>query len=322
MTKKSAFNILRIGISIGLILFLFWLMRGSLDDVFLAIKKIDKAILAVGFLFCILAFLLLSMRLKFIMAAQRINIANKDIISLTFIGQFFSNFLPTSIGGDLVKAYYASRTTGKNLSSIASIIFDRLLGTLTFILMALIACIFVKGVFYNRLVIMFLCITLLISLAVGLILFSRKIARRVPFLGWVFRMFNLEERMKSVYEIIYNYKHHPGLILNAVLMSFALQALMFYVIYIIIKGLNFYIPLKMVFLFMPIINTISMAPSINGLGVREGAFVLLFGPLMTKEGAFALGILWFGLNFTVSLIGGILYLFDKQYRIKGGVKLT
>jgi len=322
ITKKLVFNILRIAISVGLIAFLFWLMRGNVGQIFSAIKRIHKWTLFFSFLFCLLGFLLLSMRLKFIMAAQQLHIKNKEIASLTFVGLFFSNFLPTSVGGDLAKAYYASRATGKKLPTVASIVFDRLLGTFTLVLMVMFAYMFVKEAFHDRSVITFLVIGGVVSLLASSVLFSRRIAKRVPLLSPLLRKLKVEEKMKNIYTVIYNYKKHPVLILNAILMSFALQICMFYAVYLLTKGFSCSIPLKTVFLFMPIISTLSMAPSINGLGVRESAFVLLFGPLMSKEAAFALGILWFGLNFAVSLIGGIIYLFDKQYRIKGGVELT
>lgn len=322
ITKKLVFNILRAAISAGLMAFLFWLMRGSVGEVFSAIKKIHKWTLLLSFLFCIFGFLLLSMRLKFIMAAQQLHIKFKDVVSLTFTGLFFSNFLPTSVGGDLAKAYYASRATGKKLPSVACVVFDRLLGTFTLMLMVMIAYIFVKEAPHNRSIITFLVIGGITSVSVSLILFSRRIAKRVPLLSPLLRKFKVEEKMKNLYTVIYNYKKHPALILNAIFMSFALQISMFYAVYLLTKGFNYSIPLKTVFLFMPIISTLSMAPSINGIGVRESAFVLLFGPVMSKEGAFALGILWFGLNFIISLMGGIIYLFDKQYRIKGGVELT
>lgn len=322
MNKKLGLNILRIITSVGLIISLLWIMRGSLGGVLLTIKKINKPVLLASFVFFLSGYLLLSIRFRFVMSAQHLRIALKEAASLTFIGQFFSNFLPTTVGGDLVKAYYTSKITGKKLQSLACVIFDRLLGTFTLILMMLITLFFVKKSPYSGPLTTFVITALIISLAVILLFFSRRIAKRVPFLSALLRLLKLEKKMKGIYDIIYNYKKHPRLIIKAVLISIALQLVIFYSGYLLIRGLNFYVPLITVFLLLPIITTVSMAPSINGLGVREGAFVILFGPLMTKEGAFALSILWDGLMLGMSLIGGMIYLFGKQYRIKGGIKLN
>ena len=51
-----------------------------------------------------------------------------------------------------------------------------------------------------------------------------------------------------------------------------------------------------------------MLPSINGLGVREGAYVLLLGGIVGKEKAFALSILWLAVVMSLSLLGGLIYM--------------
>jgi len=66
---------------------------------------------------------------------------------------------------------------------------------------------------------------------------------------------------------------------------------------------------------MPIISAMSLIPSINGLGIREGATVLLFAPLIGKENAFAISILLLAALFIVSIIGGIVYLASPQFKM-------
>jgi uncharacterized protein (TIRG00374 family) len=316
MNRRLLFNAGRAAISLGLIALLLWLMRDSLDEVVAAIRDINKVYFAVSFALIATGYFLLSLRLKVIMAAQRLKIKMGQAISWTLIGQFFSNFLPTAVGGDLVKAFYAASITGKKPQCFASVVFDRMLGTFTLILMLLLAYLFVKDVPHDKSITTFLIVVTAASAAVIAILFSRRIARRIPLLNKTLRRFKLEEKMKTLYGIIYNYKKHPRLIVNAILISIALQAVMFSAIYMIIRGMGWHVPIKTVLMFMPIISTVSMAPSINGLGVREGTFVLLFGPLMTKEAAFAMSLLYYLLVLVISLIGGGVYLFDKQYHLK------
>ena len=145
MNKKLIFNLLRTIISAGLLALIIWFMRDSIDDVGEAIKKINKSVFLISFLLFLLGYLLLSLRLKYIMGAQNLKISFRESISLTLTGQFFSNFLPTSIGGDVVKAYYASVITGKKAQSFASVVFDRMLGTFTLVLMVLFSYFFVKN---------------------------------------------------------------------------------------------------------------------------------------------------------------------------------
>ena len=57
--------------------------------------------------------------------------------------------------------------------------------------------------------------------------------------------------------------------------------------------------------FMPAVAIAQVLPiSVGGLGIREGAFVLFLGPLGVPAGqAVALGLLVYGLNLAVSLLG-------------------
>jgi uncharacterized protein (TIRG00374 family) len=291
-------------------------MRDSMDDVGAAVKKINKSEFLISFFLFLTGYILLALRLRYIMDAQNLALTVRESVSLTLTGQFFSNFLPTSIGGDLVKAYYASVITKQKARSFASVLFDRMLGTFTLVLMVLFSYLFAKKTSYSNSINSFLIIGGAASVALISILFSRRIAKRVPFLTNIVRMFKLEDKMKTLYEIIYNYKKHPRFILEAGLISVGLQLLMFASVYFVIKGLGASVPMKTICLLMPIISTVSMAPSINGLGVREGAFVVLFGPAITKGGAFALSIIWDLMIVLVSLLGGLCYITDKHYKIK------
>ena len=67
-----------------------------------------------------------------------------------------------------------------------------------------------------------------------------------------------------------------------------------------------------ILLIMPIIYIASMLPSVNGLGVREGAFLILFRPIIGAEKAFALSLLWLFLYLLFSIFGGFVYAFAKH----------
>ena len=76
------------------------------------------------------------------------------------------------------------------------------------------------------------------------------------------------------------------------------------------------IPIIDILLRMPIISILSLLPSINGLGLREGSTVVFFGPIIGKENAFAVSILWLFVLFVTSIIGGVIYGLSPQFKIK------
>jgi len=317
MKKKLVFNAVRIIISVGLIAFLFWLMKDNVDDITSTIKKTNPSILLVSFLVVILSVVIVGARLMTVMKAQNLKISFKEATYLTFIGIFFNNFLPTAAGGDLVKSYYAAKKTGKKLSSVACILLDRILGTSTLILFLFVSSFFVKEAPSNRLIFIFLLIAIAVLITVFSLMFNKGFAKKIPFADSILKKLNIKDKIKALYDVMHNYKSHPKLLLNAVALSIVLQLMTFYGVFLMVRSLDLYVPLKFVFLVMPIVITASMAPSINGLGVRESSFVFFFGPLIGKGGAFALSILWLGIFLGMSVIGGVIYIFNKEFRIAG-----
>ena len=79
-------------------------------------------------------------------------------------------------------------------------------------------------------------------------------------------------------------------------------------IYFFVLFLGGNVHLIKLFLIVPLVWAISMLPSLNGLGVREGAFVYFLKGDIGADAAFAVSILWLGVIIIYSIIGGILNL--------------
>ena len=54
---------------------------------------------------------------------------------LTMVGAFYNTFMPGSTGGDVLKAYYASKHTTHRTRAVLSVIIDRVIGLLALIIM-------------------------------------------------------------------------------------------------------------------------------------------------------------------------------------------
>ena len=64
---------------------------------------------------------------------------------------------------------------------------------------------------------------------------------------------------------------------------------------------------------IPIINLLNSIPiSLNGVGVNEGAAILLFGNVgLEVSQSFSMGLLFSAITLTLGLIGGIFYMLNK-----------
>jgi hypothetical protein len=290
-------------------------MRGKYSQILAALKGTNSLLFITAVLIFIAAIAIASYRLKLIVGASGdTGITFLDSFSLTFIGYFFNNFLPTSIGGDVVKAYYLSKKSSNKMQSFTSVFIDRAIGLLTMIFIASIALLFVPARIIDAKVRVLIYMITLASLAFVIFMANKNIARK--FSIFLFLVRPLEERLKKAYNAIHIYKHHTRLMLESVVIS-VISQLSFFVSYgVLALSIGSRIAPSELLLRIPLISAMSILPSINGLGLREGSTVLLFGPLIGKENACAVSILWLVILFMISIIGGLIYLLSPQFKIK------
>lgn len=306
---------MKASVSILLILILLYIMRDKYGQILGVLKNTNGVTFIAGFAVFLTAIAIGALRLMYIIKAHEgIRITYPEVLSLTLIGYFFNNFLPTSIGGDVVKGYYLSRKTGTKTEAFTMVFIDRAIGLFTMVFMAFIALFFFSGNVIDK-----HAKNMIYAIAAGsalIILFiaNKKLARKFSFLLKLVRP--AEEKILKAYEAVHKYRHHNMLMLQSFSISVMSQLIYFLSIGLTALSIGIRIPVLDILLRMPIVSAISLLPSINGLGVREGATVVLFGPLVGKANAFALMILiFFGLILT-SILGGIVYAFSPQFKMR------
>ncbi len=318
LLKKNIISIcVRTAISLALISILLYIMKGNYAQIWQAIRGANLSFLLLGLATFALALVTASIRLKLIVEAHgKAQVTFGDAVSLTFIGYFFNNFLPTSIGGDVAKAYYLSRKNTEKLSSYTSVFIDRAIGLVTMIFMAAIALLLVQNTLIDKNVRCMIYYITACSIIAIFFIINKNFARK--FSGLLALVKPIEEKAKRVYNALHNYKNHTSLIIRSLAISVVSQILFFAGIGILALSIGSRIPAIEILLRMPIISAMSLLPSINGLGVREGSTVLLFGPIIGKERAFALSILWLLVLLVMSVAGGLIYAISPQFKIKWG----
>jgi uncharacterized membrane protein YbhN (UPF0104 family) len=86
--------------------------------------------LVAAFLLMMPTFLVVSFRFRVILESQEIAISSMQAVRWTMIGSFFDLVMPSSSGGDLVKAGYVARHVGvgRRTQAVMAVAFDRVLG--------------------------------------------------------------------------------------------------------------------------------------------------------------------------------------------------
>ncbi|MFH1853769.1 MAG: lysylphosphatidylglycerol synthase transmembrane domain-containing protein [Candidatus Omnitrophota bacterium] len=315
VNRKTLSMGLRFIVSFGLLAALVWIMRKDIGSIWLILKNSNKAFFIIGVAINMPLTVLLAFRLKLLLAGQKINIGMNDVISLTLIGFFFNNFLPTAIGGDIAKAYYTSKRTNNKLASYAAILSDRLFGSIANIFIASIGLIFIGRTLNNKAILYGISFIFLVSVVATFLLFNKKAETQV-FSGKGI-LDKVKEKLYKLYSAINTYRDHPFLLIKIVLLSIFMQVCGIVSIYCFVLSIGGVMPLLKLFLIIPLVWAVSMLPSINGLGVREGAFVYFLKNDLGADKAFAISLLWLSIIIIYSIAGGITHLL---YPVKGKIE--
>jgi len=308
MVKGKLSIILRFVVSFGLLLLLVWLMRKDAGEVLGILKGSNKGFILMALFINLLLSAVVAYRLKLLMSGQKVFLSIKDAIYLTFIGYFFNNFLPTAIGGDIVKAHYAYKKTNNRAASYAAVLADRILGLIATLLVALVGLVFMGKNMDNKFIVWAVPFVFILTVLMMMFLLKKNnIPEKAPSRGkGIFHA--IKEKLLKLYAAINLYRNSPVLLAKGIALSLGLQFLSIISIYLLVLSTAGDIPLFRLFLVIPLVWAVSMLPSLNGLGVREGAFVYFLKGYIGAEKALAVSILWLGLIMLYSAIGGILQL--------------
>jgi len=269
-------------------------LKTDINTVAATIRKIGPVAFLSASLMYILSLVGATMRWKLLLP-ERFTL--RRLFSLYMIGSFFSSFLPGVIGGDAVKAYYLNKDAKKLSLTLASVFMDRYIGYVALITLGMLAFPFaldlISGSPYK-----WIMPAIFVSFAGGSFLFfTLQLGRR-------FRV------VSEFYEYFVAIKGETGVLLKTFFISVGIQIIGFSAVYMLATAMGEHIPIKMLFVFLPIVTTITTLPiSISGIGVREGVFVLLFGLIGVRpEAATSLSLAWFFSGFIGSLPGLAFYI--------------
>jgi len=245
--------------------------------------------------------------------AKDFSLPYREILSMYFIGMFFNNFLPTLIGGDVVKGYYLYRRIQNGPVSFASIFMGRYLGFAALMAITLVALAFGYGAVHAiggaglvwvfvLLAGGFVCVSLFLWFK-GLHDWLVKALLKVSF-------FRLNEKLDAFYRAVMSFKGRGDILFKAFILSLAVQGGVIAGYLVLGRAMGIGVKAGYFPLFIPLATVSAMLPfSLRGLGIREAIFVALFtmaGAGMAE--ALGLSLMWFFVTVLVSVLGAFEYL--------------
>jgi len=315
VTPRRALSIfLRISISIILLVFLFKQVdKKSLLEV---IKNTDKPLLFLAFVISSINYILCLLRWEMLLRAVNIHLPLKRVIISFSGGTFFSLFLPSTIGGDLMRSLDLAAHTKRPREVIATVLLDRLSGYVGLVILSLSAFLFGWRFVQDKSVLFCLAIITSILIALLLVLFNNFLYSRINNLLHSPHAGKIRELIKALHEEIHIFRHHKKIIVNNLIVSILIQAVSPIIFYIIALSLGVKINIIYFFIFLPIIGAITLLPiSIGGLGLRDATTIFFFAKVgVAKDLAFAMSLLNFFFILIYGALGGIIYVLTIRHR--------
>jgi uncharacterized protein (TIRG00374 family) len=306
--KKSALLILKVSVSLALLAYL--LSTTDLEALQRRVRAGDTVLLALAMALYAGILAISTWRWRVLLEAQGYTAPLAQLSGSYLVATFFNNFLPSNIGGDVIRVRDSSRLTGSTTTSLAVVAIDRILGLGALYALALTA--YMAGGTLVRELAGADSVLLLLGFVFGAlayVFFRPGIARRVVSALGVARLPWALKRFETVQAAVHVYRAQMPAVWKAFLGSVALQAIVVYYYYTVARSLQIPLPLSACFLMVPLCTLVQTVPvSFNGWGIRESVFILYFGQVgLDRESALAFSLVGAGLIVLMSLSGAIVW---------------
>jgi uncharacterized membrane protein YbhN (UPF0104 family) len=224
-----------------------------------------------------------------------------DYLGYAFIGMFTNVFVPGLVGGDALRAVYLGRRHQRMADAIASVAADRIVGLIGLFWLAATAAAALSVELPRSVTLPTIAVGAISLAGFAALPLIGKLAARMP------------SRIAGVAATIAPYLDRPLAMMPAIGLSIALQLSLAVCQWILARGLGLSAPLTLFVLCVPIANVFASLPvTLNGLGVRETAYLMLFGMAgMAKSDAIALGLLWFAATVLGNLTGVVAFVLTE-----------
>lgn len=329
MNRQALINLIKLAVGVGLLVVLYLLLEDP-QALWQQIAEANKALLALGAVCYATAVALSGLKWGVLLHAAGIEVPTGRLLNYQWIAEFFNNFFPAQVGGDVMRGYELAADTHRAADAAASVLIDRFIGLLVFMSAAMVGS--WAMVLFGRpdgtpftqeqtvllrvvaigtaLVTTALLVALMALLSRRLKLLGERVLAALPLSSHTVPIWN---KMGAAFNV---YRDRYAALAWTALGSAAIVVLTSVNIWLISRAIEpGAITMLEVLVVNPIIVFVSlMIPlSPGGLGVRQGAFAATF-LLMGAGGdlGFAVGLLQQFIGYLVSLPGAYLWIRGRR----------
>ncbi len=307
----------KIVVSGGLLLWLFH--NTDLGQLWAYVAKASPLWLAVALLLYLAQLLVSAWRWGLLLGVQRVHVAWRKLVDSYMVAYFFNNFLPSNIGGDVVRIRDTAGQAGSKTLATTVILFDRVIGVMALMLIAAVGATSGATAGEPRLLpwtwIPPLHWVLWPTLVAGVTVFVVSVRRpgAVALALRPLRRIHAEwvgERIERIVGALGRFRQNPATLVNCFLGAILVQGVLVLFYLAIVHSMGIDAPLWHLAVIVPLSFVVQMLPiSVNGFGVREATFTVYFHQIgLPRESALVVSFMGAALMMLFSLSGAVAYL--------------
>lgn len=248
-----------------------------------------------------------------LLRAQHVVAQTTALVRTFLVATFFNNFLPSNIGGDVIRIRDTAAAAGSKTLATTVVLVDRGIGLLGLVFVAAVgASVTVRAADtlgpWGVALLWAGCVAG-VAIAVPIIMWPERVGRLLHPLRSLHQEW-VEERISRLVTALGKFRSAPGALGLGLLGAVVVQAMLVGFYAAIAYALNVPIPLAHLAILVPLSFVVQMAPvSVNGFGVREATFGVYFTRLgLPLESALAVSLIGAVLVMVFSLTGAVAYL--------------
>ncbi len=302
--------------AIGLVLFAVIVQRTGVGRITAVFRSADPLGLALAPLLVIVIMMIRGLRWRVIMRGVGIDYSFWRATAVWTVGFFASSVTPAK-AGDAVRAFYVRADTNRSFGEAFLTVFVDRLWDLLFVLGSGLLTVLVFSRHYAQIPSLWLVMAVALFIAaIAVVATNRPMMKRLlrPLFGALVPETYRERfalNFHSFYDSLQSYARHRGRIAVVGLMTLVCWALIFTLAWYIARVLGIDVPLRYVFLIMPIVTLVELVPiSVSGLGTREATVIYFFSVIgldRVEAVGFSIAYLLIG-TYLMSVVGFILWL--------------
>lgn len=311
---RRALLILKILVSAGLLTFL--LRQTDTRALLAQLRQMDVGWGAAALGVYALMLVISAWRWRLLLRAQTVQVGMGRLTQSFLVATFFNNFLPSNIGGDVVRVADTAQEAGSKTLATTIVLVDRALGLAALLAIGGVAAGLATwtGVPLTGVVYMWLALIALVGGLLAVLANPGLIPRIIRGLGSWAHAAGMQRRLDNLSDAISRFAAQPRSLWTAFAGAVAVQMLIIGFYLCAAYSLAVPFPPYAAAVIVPVSLAVQMVPvSINGFGVREAVFAFFFASLGLDVGsALVLSLGSAGLIMLFSLGGGVVFLIRSR----------